>query len=214
MPARVADDHRAGHRELRHRPVAAGGDRLRAPADPLAALEDLAHHRVGLELLQEVVGGAGRVGVVEVEDEADRDQVLAGLLVHHRVDPGAADLVVLGGDLQRPAGHACGSRGPAAWPPSRPPSRPAPRPAARAPRRGRTRAPRRRSGGPSSPRRARSPWRRCRCRARSCPAPRRLCRAPCRRSARRRRRRRRRSAAWPRSRSAGRRRPPRPGACM
>ena len=101
---RVAGEHGARHRELRHRPVAAGRDRLGAPADPLAALEDLAHHRVGLELLQEVVGRAGRVGVVEVEHEADRDQVLAGLLVDHRVDPGAADLVVLGGDLQRPAG--------------------------------------------------------------------------------------------------------------
>ena len=60
------------------------------------------NERVQLDLLQQVVRGGGRVGVVEVDDEADRDEVLAGLLVLHRVDPRAADLPVLGGDLQRP----------------------------------------------------------------------------------------------------------------
>ena len=62
----------------------------------------LLDERVRLELLQQVVGRGRRVGVLEVDDEADRDEVLAGLLVLHRVDPGAADLPVLGGELQRP----------------------------------------------------------------------------------------------------------------
>ena len=97
----VADQQRAGHRQLGHRPVAAAGQRLGAPGDALAALEDLLDQRVELELLQQVVGRRGGVGVLEVDDEADRDEVLA-LLVLHRVDPGAADLAVLRRDLQRP----------------------------------------------------------------------------------------------------------------
>ena len=101
-PAGVADEHRARHRELRHRPVAAAGQRLRAPADALAAVEDPPDERVGLELLQQVVGGGRRVGVLEVDHEPDRDEVIAGLLVLHRVDPGAADLAVLRRQLQRP----------------------------------------------------------------------------------------------------------------
>ena len=48
------------------------------------------------------MGRGGRVGVLEVDDEADRDQIVAGLLVLHRVQPGAADLAVLGRQLQRP----------------------------------------------------------------------------------------------------------------
>ena len=99
---RVADEQRARHRQLGHRPVAAARQRLGAPADALAALEDPADQRVRLELLQQVVGRRGGVGVVELDDEADRDQVLPGLLVLHRVDPGAADLAVLRRQLQRP----------------------------------------------------------------------------------------------------------------
>ena len=96
---RVAGDHHAGHREaLRHREVAAGGDRLRAPGDPLAALDDLLDEGVGLHQLQRVVAAEGRVGVVEADDEADADLVLA-----HRVDEAAAELVVFGRFAQRPA---------------------------------------------------------------------------------------------------------------
>ncbi len=74
---RVADQQRARHRQLGHRPVAAARQRLGAPADALAALEDPTDQRVGLELLQQVVGRRGGVGVVELDDEADRDQVVA-----------------------------------------------------------------------------------------------------------------------------------------
>ena len=100
--AGVAGEHGAGHRELGHRPVAAAGQRLGAPAHALAALEDLAHERVGLEGLQQVVGRGGGVGVLEVDHEADRHEVVAGLLVLHRVDPRAAHLAVLGRRRDRP----------------------------------------------------------------------------------------------------------------
>ncbi len=94
----AAHDH-AGNRERpRERPVAARGDRLRAPADPLAALEDLPDEWVGLELLERVVDGEGRVRVVEPRDEADADLVLA-----HRVDEAAAELVPLRALAKRPA---------------------------------------------------------------------------------------------------------------
>ena len=96
--------HRAGHRELRHRPVAAARQRLGAPRDALAALEDAFDERVQLERLQQIVGRGRGVAVVEVDDEPDRDEVLA-LGVLHRVHPGAAELPVLGGDLQRPRLH-------------------------------------------------------------------------------------------------------------
>jgi hypothetical protein len=92
----VADQHGAGHRQLRHRPVAAAGKRLRRPGDALTAGQDVLDQRVQLELLQQVVRRGRGVAVLEVDDEADRDQVVAGLLVLHRVDPGAADLAVLG----------------------------------------------------------------------------------------------------------------------
>src|ERR1043165_3776122 len=83
---------------LGHRPVAAGGNRLRAPAHALAALEDPAHELRGLQLLEHVVAGEGGVAVVEADHEPDRDLVLA-----HRVDEAAAELAVLGLRPQRPA---------------------------------------------------------------------------------------------------------------
>ncbi len=143
--AGVADEHRAGHRELGHRPVAAAGQRLGAPGDALAALEDPAHERMRLERLQQVVRGGGRVGVLELDDEADRDEVLAGLLVLHRVDPRC-----------RRSGRTCAEifsgHGPdrVDQPVERLGDLPdlldarAPTPAARAPRRGRTPGSRRR----------------------------------------------------------------------
>ena len=51
-----------------------------------------------LELLQGVVAGEGGVGGVEPDDQAERDLVLA-----HRVDEAAAELVPLGALAQRPA---------------------------------------------------------------------------------------------------------------
>ena len=97
----AADDH-AGVRQARERPVAALRDRLRAPGDALAALEDLLDERVELELLQHVVDRDPRVGVVEPAHEPDRDLRLLALAVH-AVDPRAAELLVLGLRAQRPA---------------------------------------------------------------------------------------------------------------
>ena len=81
-PGAVAGDQQPGRVQLpRQRDEAALGDRLRAPADPLAALEDAAG-RAGASSAP----GAGRarrarVAVVEADDHAERDHVLA-----HRVD--------------------------------------------------------------------------------------------------------------------------------
>ena len=97
----AADDH-PGRVQPRHRPVAALGDRLRAPRHALAVGEDLAHERVELELLQHVVDREARVGVVEPGHEADRDAGRVALAVH-RVDPRAAELLVLRLRPQRPA---------------------------------------------------------------------------------------------------------------
>ena len=102
MPARVPADDHAGRVQPRHRPVAALGDRLRAPGHALAVGEDLPHERVELELLQHVVDREARVGVVEPDHEADRDAVRLALAVH-RVDPRAAELLVLRLRAQRPA---------------------------------------------------------------------------------------------------------------
>ena len=52
---RVAGDDHARGVQRGHRPPAALGDRLRAPADALAALEDLPDEGVPLELLEHVV---------------------------------------------------------------------------------------------------------------------------------------------------------------
>ena len=95
----VADDRHARRPQLpRLRPVAARRDRLRAPADALAALDDLRDQRVRLQLLERVVHREARVAVVEPDHEAHRDLVLA-----HRVDERAAELAVLRGELERPA---------------------------------------------------------------------------------------------------------------
>ena len=45
------------------------------------------------------------VVVIEIDNKADRNEVVAGLLVLHWVDPRATDLVVLGRDLQRPTSN-------------------------------------------------------------------------------------------------------------
>ena len=95
----VAHEHRARHVHAARQAVEpAARDRLRPPRQPLAALDEAADERVGLELLQQVVRREGRVGVVEADDEAQGDHVVA-----HRVEPRAAVLAVLGGQPQRPA---------------------------------------------------------------------------------------------------------------
>ena len=90
---------RARHRDaVGHRQEAALRDRLGAPGLALAAGEELADHRMGLELLEEVVHRERRVVVLEPDDEADREPVLA-----HRVDEAAAGLAVLSRPAERPA---------------------------------------------------------------------------------------------------------------
>ncbi len=74
----------------RQRVEAAARDRLRAPLDPLAAFEHLPDLRMRLQLLQQVVRRERGVAVVEPDDHADRDHVVA-----HRVDERAAELAVL-----------------------------------------------------------------------------------------------------------------------
>ena len=56
---------------LRKRDEPALGDRLRAPADALAALEHLADEPVRLQLLEQVVDAELGVAVVEPDDQAD-----------------------------------------------------------------------------------------------------------------------------------------------
>ena len=82
----------------RQRVVPALGDRLGAPRDALAAVEDLPDELVGLELLQHVVHRELGVAVLEPGDESERDE-----LVPHRVDERAAELAVLGALPERPA---------------------------------------------------------------------------------------------------------------
>ena len=83
---------------LRQRQEPAALDRLRAPLHPLAALEQPADLRMGLQLLEEIVDGEGRVAVIEPDHHPERDQ-----LVPHRVDERAAELPVAAHRPERPA---------------------------------------------------------------------------------------------------------------
>src|SRR6478609_4490593 len=83
---------------LRQRNEAALRNRLGPPLRALAAVEDLPNPRMELQLLQQVVHRQLRVGVVEPDDEADRDHVVA-----HGIDERAAELAELLPRPQRPA---------------------------------------------------------------------------------------------------------------
>src|SRR5581483_3199673 len=82
---------------LRQRDEAALGDCLRAPLHALAALEDAAHARMRLQLLQQIVNRELGVAVVEPDDHPDRDELIA-----HRIDERAAELAVALAGAQRP----------------------------------------------------------------------------------------------------------------
>ncbi len=82
---------------LRERVMATARDRLRAPLETLAAFEQRADLRMRLEPLQEIVRRQGGVAVVEADDHADAQHVVA-----HRVDERAPELAVLGLGTQRP----------------------------------------------------------------------------------------------------------------
>src|SRR5260370_31327342 len=74
---RAADERAARKREFRHRLPAALRDGARAVADALAARESVAHQRVRLEALEFLERREIGIGVVEVEDEADRYEGIA-----------------------------------------------------------------------------------------------------------------------------------------
>jgi hypothetical protein len=98
-PRAVAGDQEPGRvQPLRQSQEPALRDRLRAPGDPLATFEELAHERMRLELLEHVVHRELDVAVVEPDDHPEGDHVLA-----HGVDEGAAELAVLRPGPQRPA---------------------------------------------------------------------------------------------------------------
>src|SRR5215211_2439945 len=105
----VSAHHDAGNSERAwERPEPARWDCLGAPAHSLSALEDLLDEGVGLEQLQRVVDGERGVRVVEPRDETDTDLVLA-----HRVDEAAAELVPLRALAERPSDRVIHTMG---WP--------------------------------------------------------------------------------------------------
>ena len=83
-----------GKHELRHRLIAALGDGAGAIANPLAAGERVAHQRMRLEALEFLERRQIRILVVEVDDKADRDQIVVEV-----IDERAA----AGGIAERPA---------------------------------------------------------------------------------------------------------------
>ena len=85
----AADERAAGKDQLRHRLPAALGQRARAIGEALAAFERCADQRVGLEALEFVERRQRRVLVVEMDDEADRDQPIV-VMVFERAARGAA----------------------------------------------------------------------------------------------------------------------------
>src|SRR5208337_365132 len=72
----AADQGAAWKRRPRHRLPSPGGDGARAVGEPLSAGERVGDKRMGLEALELVEGGQGRIRVVEVNHKSDRDQVV------------------------------------------------------------------------------------------------------------------------------------------
>ena len=77
---RAADQRAARERQLRHRLIAALGDGARAIGQPLAALEGAADRRMGLEALEFLERRQIRIRVVEMDDEADRHQIVVEVI--------------------------------------------------------------------------------------------------------------------------------------
>ena len=118
-------------------------------ATPLAALEDLAHERVRLQLLEQVVHRELGVAVVEPDDHAERDHVVA-----HRVDERAAELAVLRAAAAA-ASPSCGSTRSSGFATFQTSFTPSAQTCGFSPCEPEARRSRRRSGGPACPRRAR-----------------------------------------------------------
>ena len=85
---RAADQRAARKNELRHRLPAALGDRARAIADAGSAREGVAHDGMGLEALEFLERREIRVVVIEVQDESDRDEIVA-VVIEERAAAGA-----------------------------------------------------------------------------------------------------------------------------
>src|SRR5262249_29128206 len=76
----AADERSARERKLRHRLVAALGQRARAVGEALAAFEGFPHQRVSLEALKLLERVEIGVAVVEMNDEADRHQIVVEVI--------------------------------------------------------------------------------------------------------------------------------------
>ena len=74
-PGALADEEQPRRAQLAgERVVAALGDRLRAPADPLAAAQDVPDEPVRLELLEDVVHRELDVACLQARDDPDRHE--------------------------------------------------------------------------------------------------------------------------------------------
>src|SRR6185312_10836066 len=73
----AAEQRPAREHEIGHRLPTTFGDGARAIADPLSTFEDTADRRMRLEALEFVVGRQIRLGVVQMDDEANGDEVFA-----------------------------------------------------------------------------------------------------------------------------------------
>ena len=91
---RAADQRAAGKAQPRHRLIAALGDGARAIGKPLAAFEQRADRRMGLEALEFVERRQIRIVVIEMHDEADRHQIVV-VVIEERAAAGRI--------VQRPA---------------------------------------------------------------------------------------------------------------
>ena len=101
----IADQQRARHFHARQRLRAAGGDGARAVGQQFAAVEQRAHRRMILQLLEGLEGLELRVGVIEADDQADVDAILLEV-----IDEAAAESVA----RHRPANRVLHEPGAAA----------------------------------------------------------------------------------------------------
>src|ERR1700722_2971818 len=86
---RAADQRAARKDEFRHRLPPAGADRPRAIGDALAAEECINDQRMSFETLELIERRKGRVRVVEVNHEANSDEIVV-IVIEERAAAGAA----------------------------------------------------------------------------------------------------------------------------
>ena len=76
----AANQHASRETQLRHRLIATLGQCAGAISESLAALEDGAHLRMGLESLEFLEWREIGIGIVEVQDEPDRHQIVVEMI--------------------------------------------------------------------------------------------------------------------------------------